>query len=215
MKGSFSIKRVIYRNILDSDYEIIKQLIGDAFSFAEFIKDKELLDIVLSGYLQDCILDSSFSKVAQIDNKIIGFILGNAKKDKNRISNCVNPLNFNNNEIDLIISNKENKNLLKEFSKITDAYKELINKKENTFQGCIQLFVVSGESRGLGVGKNLIKYLFDYMKSIDVKSLYLFTDTRCNYGFYDSQNFNKIDEKEIYFDSIGSSLNIFLYSYNF
>lgn len=209
------MKRVIYRNILDSDYEIIKQLIGDAFGFTEFIKDKELLDIVLSGYLQDCILDSSFSKVSQMDDKVIGFIFGNAKKDKNRISNCDKPLNFNNNEIDLMISNEENKNLLKEFSKITDTYKELIKKKENTFQGCIQLFVVYGESRGLGVGKNLIKYLFDYMKSMNVKSLYLFTDTRCNYGFYDSQNFNRIDEKEVYFDSIGSSLNIFLYSYNF
>ncbi|WP_270506088.1 GNAT family N-acetyltransferase [Paraclostridium sordellii] len=209
------MKRVIYRNILYSDYEIIKQLIGDAFGFTEFIKDKELLDIALSGYLQDCILDSSFSKVAQIDDKVIGFILGNAKKDKNRISNCGNPLNFNNNEIDLMISNEENKNLLKEFSKITDTYKELIKKKENTFQGCVQLFVVSEKSRGLGVGKNLIKHLFDYMKSMDVKSLYLFTDTRCNYGFYDSQNFNRIDEKEVYFDSIGSSLNIFLYSYNF
>ena len=215
MKGSFSMKRVIYRNIIDSDYEIIKQLIGDAFAFTEFIKDKELLDIVLSGYLQDCILDSSFSKVAQMDDKVIGFILGNAKKDKNHISNCGNPLNFNNNEIDLMISNEENKNLLKEFSKFTDTYKELIKKKENTFQSCIQLFVISRESRGLGVGKNLIKYLFDYMKSMDVKSLYLFTDTRCNYGFYDSQNFNRIDEKEVYFDSIGSSLNIFLYSYNF
>lgn len=209
------MKRVIYRNILYSDYEIIKQLIGDAFGFTEFIKDKELLDIALSGYLQDCILDSSFSKVAQIDDKVIGFILGNAKKDKNRISNCGNPLNFNNNEIDLMISNEENKNLLKEFSKFTDTYKELIKKKENTFQGCVQLFVVSEKSRGLGVGKNLIKHLFDYMKSMDVKSLYLFTDTRCNYGFYDSQNFNRIDEKEVYFDSIGSSLNIFLYSYNF
>ena len=125
-----------------------------------------------------------------MDDKVIGFILGNAKKDKNHISNCGNPLNFNNNEIDLMISNEENKNLLKEFSKFTDTYKELIKKKENTFQSCIQLFVVSRESRGLGVGKNLIKYLFDYMKSMDVKSLYLFTDTRCNYGFYDSPKTN-------------------------
>ncbi|QYE97989.1 GNAT family N-acetyltransferase [Paraclostridium sordellii] len=167
-------------------------MIGDAFGFTEFIKDKKLLDIVLSGYLQDCILDSSFSKVAQMDDKVISFILGNAKKDKNRISNYDNPLNFNNNEIDLMISNEE-----------------------NTSQGCIQLFVVSRESIGLGVGKNLIKHLFDYMKSMDVKSLYLFTHPRCNYGFYDSQNFNRIDEKEVYFDSIGASLNIFLYRYNF
>ena len=61
----------------------------------------------------------------------------------------------------------------------------------------------------------MIKYLSDYMKSMDVKSLYLFTDSRCNYGFYDSQNFNKLNEKEIYFNYVDAKLNVFLYGYNF
>jgi hypothetical protein len=60
-----------------------------------------------------------------------------------------------------------------------------------------------------------IKYLFSYMKSMGVESLYLYTDSRCNYGFYDSQNFKRLDEKEIYLNSIKSELNVFLYSFNF
>ena len=93
--------------------------------------------------------------------------------------------------------------------------KILIQGKKDGFQGCIQLFIVSKESRGLGVGKTLINHLSNYMKSMNVESIYLYTDSKCNYGFYDSQNFKHLNEKEIYFDSAQSKLNIFLYSYNF
>ncbi len=209
------MNKVIYRDLVTSDYKIIKELIGEAFGFSDFIKDKELLDIVLSGYLQECILNSSFSKVAQKNGKVIGFILGNAKNDKNRIISSSNPLDIDMNSIESIISNKENHTLLEEFLKIQTTYKEIIKGKEDQFQGCIQLFVVSKESRGLGVGKTLVKYLSDYMKSMNVKSLYLFTDSRCNYGFYDSQNFNKLNEKQVSFDSVNAKLDIFLYGYRF
>lgn len=209
------MNKVIYRDLVTSDYETIKELIGEAFGFSDFIKDKDLLDIVLSGYLQECILNSSFSKVAQKDGKVIGFILGNAKNDKNRIINSSNPLDINMNSIESIVSNKENRTLLEEFLKIQTTYKEIIKGKEDQFQGCIQLFVVSKESRGLGVGKTLVKYLSDYMKSMNVKSLYLFTDSRCNYGFYDSQNFNKLNEKQVSFDCVDAKLDIFLYGYKF
>ncbi|GAA0862518.1 GNAT family N-acetyltransferase [Paraclostridium tenue] len=207
--------KVIYRNLTETDYETMKEFIGEAFGFNEFVKDKKLLDILLGGYLKECLLESSFGKVAQKDNEVVGFILGSAKKDENRFKNCNNILNIDPNEIDLIINNNKNKELFKEFSKITDTYKELIKERENNFQGCIQLFIVSKKCRGLGIGKSLIGHLFNYMKNMDVKSLYLYTDTRCNYKFYDSQNFKRINEKEIYLKSFKTPLNVFLYGYNF
>lgn len=210
-----NMNKVIYRDIIKSDYETIKELIGEAFGFSDFIKDKQLLDIVLSGYLQECLLDSSFSKVAQKDDKVIGFILGSAKNDKTRISNSSDSFTFDNNAIELMMNIEENQILLKEFSKIPTTYQEIIKGKEDQFQGCIQLFVVSKESRGLGVGKTLVKYLSDYMNSMDVKSLYLFTDSRCNYGFYDSQNFKKLNEKEVCFNHVDAKLDVFLYGYDF
>ena len=77
------------------------------------------------------------------------------------------------------------------------------------------MFIVSKESRGLGIGKKLLSYLFEYMKSREVNSMYLYTDTRCNYKFYDSQNFKCLSEKELIFDSINEKLDVFLYGYKF
>ncbi|MEH7217384.1 GNAT family N-acetyltransferase, partial [Bacillus toyonensis] len=66
-----------------------------------------------------------------------------------------------------------NREFLKSFIQVKKTYKELIQGKEDQFQGCIQLFIVSEESRGLGVGKSLMNYLFQYMTDEDVTSLYL------------------------------------------
>lgn len=207
--------QVIYRSLVKEDYEAVKTLIGEAFGFNELIKDKKFLDSVLNIYLQGCILESSFSKVAEKNNKIIGIILGDSKRDKNRLKKAHNTLSFAYSMLKVLMANKENKKFIKEFAKVQDAYKELIKEKEDDFQGCIQLFIVSGESRGLGVGKALMNHLYNYMKSMDVESLYLYTDNRCNYGFYDSQNFKRINEKEICFDSMKEKLDVFLYCYDF
>lgn len=216
MKGfGITMNKVIYRDLVKEDYGIIKELIGEAFGFNEFIKNKKFLDLVLDSYMKDCLLDSSFSKVAEKDNKLIGFILGKAENDENILEEPNKTSNDENENLDLIMNNEENQMIMQELLKIKDTYNEIIKGKENNFQGAIQLFIVSKESRGLGVGKTLINHLFNYMKSRDVKSLYLYTDTRCNYGFYDSQNFKRINEKEITFTSLNSKLNVFLYSYDF
>lgn len=209
------MKNIVYRDLEKKDYNRIKELINNAFGFSEFIKDSNLLECILNIYLQGCLLDSSFSKVAVKDNVVIGIILGNAKNDKKHLRKLSNILSWVSSGTKLAFSSKENKNAIKEFSKVSQTYKEIIQGKEDDFQGSIQLFIVSEESRGLGVGKTLIKYLSNYMIDMKVNSIYLYTDTRCNYGFYDSQNFNRINEKEIYFDTIPSSLNIFLYGYKF
>lgn len=209
------MNKIIYRELLKDDYDKIKELINEAFGFGKIVKDKKFLDKVLTIYLDDCIVASSFSKVAIKNNEIIGIILGDCKNDNNKLKKFHNILSLVLNTIKLSFSSKENKLYLKEFSKITQTYKELISGKESNFQGCIQLFIVTEKCRGLGIGKALIKYTCDYMKTMNVKSIYLYTDTICNYGFYDSQNFKRLAEKEIYFNSLNSTLNVFLYGYTF
>ena len=212
------MEKVLYRNLIEEDYEVCKKLIGEAFGFNEFIKDDKFLNLMLESYLNECMLESSFSKVAIKDNSIIGLILGGADNDKARLKVNNNfKLDYEEEEIEHLMKNvsEENKNVIKELLSIKMVYDEIIKDKRDEFDGSIQLFIVSKESRGLGVGKELLNYLFDYMKGMDVKSLYLYTDTRCNYGFYDSQNFKRLIEKELYFDSIKTKLDVFLYGYCF
>ncbi|MGE7022446.1 GNAT family N-acetyltransferase [Solibacillus cecembensis] len=204
-----------YRELANKDHERVKEMIRDAFGFGEFIEDKKFLDSILNMYLHMCILDSSFSKVAVKDNKVIGIILGSAKKDKIRLPKSRSLLIMVSTLFKIMITSKKNKKLFKAFSKIQGIYKELIQGKQDSFQGCIQLFIVSEESRGLGVGKSLIADVSFYMQSMDVESMYLYTDTNCNYGFYDSQNFKRLNEKEIYMDAAKEKFTVFLYGYDF
>lgn len=207
--------KIIYRDLMQKDYDTIKKLIAEAFGFGEFIKDEVLLDTVTGFYLQECVDDSSFSKVAEKNNKVIGLILGKAKDDKISLKNIHNTTKIDETEIGKILADEKNRKVIKEFAKIQEVYKEIIKGREDKFEGCIQLFIVSKEARGFGIGKTLLNYLSEYMKSMNVSSLYLYTDTRCNYGFYDSQNFKRLAEKELAFDSINESINVFLYGYKF
>lgn len=209
------MSKIIYREIAKKDYNTIKELIGEAFGFNEFIKDKIFLDSILTSYLQDCILESSFSKVAEKDNKVIGIILGKANKDDTQLIKQHASLNSYSPKLKSIVEVKENKTVINELLQIKDTYAEIIEGRKDDFQGCIQLFIVSKESRGLGIGKVLVTHLFNYMKSMNVQSIYLYTDTRCNYGFYDNQKFKRLNEKEIYFDSLKEKLSVFLYGYEF
>ncbi|MGL5722462.1 MAG: GNAT family N-acetyltransferase, partial [Brevinema sp.] len=81
------------------------------------------------------------------------------------------------------------------------------------YQGYIKLFIVSKDSRGLGVGKKLLSYQLDYMNKMNVRSLYLYTDTICNFGFYDANNFQRVNQKE-YVDPFEQKLSVFLYQYD-
>ena len=209
------MNKVIYRELMKEDYKEVKNLICEAFGFSNFIKDKNILDIVTHFYLQECVSDSSFSKIAEMDNKVIGIILGKEKSDERTLHELNNKSLVSEKVLETIMVDEENRMMIKEFSRIQDTYKEIIKGKERDFDGCIQLFIVAKEARGLGIGKELLKYLFEYMKSLKVNSLYLYTDTRCNYGFYDSQNFERLVEKELRFDSINEKIDVFLYRYNF
>lgn len=204
---------IIYRELRPTDYERIKSLINEAFGFDDFIKDKKFLNEVLNIYLQDCIMASTFSKVAVKDHQVIGLILGQAKREKKRLIKSHNIFSLLSSMGKLLLTNKTNRQALKQFAHIQTVYKELIKGKEDTFGGCIQLFIVAKESRGLGIGKTLIAYLLGYMKQKQVSSLYLYTDTRCNYGFYDSHKFVRLAQKNITFKGFKDILGVYLYGY--
>lgn len=208
------MKNVIYRDIKKEDLKEIEELIRDSFRFGSLIHNKKLLDMITTLYLEETITESSFIKVAAKDDKALGVILCNATKDSTNYNHLFSHLKQENFPTTLPIKNNKDKNEINEFIKIKEAYYELLKGKETLFDSCINLFIVSKEARGLGIGKTLLSYSLQYMNSVGASSLYLFTDTRCNYGFYESHGFNRLDEKNVYIKTINSNIKTFLYSYS-
>ena len=81
--------------------------------------------------------------------------------------------------------------------------------------GVLHLFAVSSSCRGKGIGKMLFQSALNYMKQEKLKEFYLFTDTSCNYGFYEHQGMKRRLEKKHVFNIKGQQavMNFFIYDY--
>ena len=53
------------------------------------------------------------------------------------------------------------------------------------YKGELSFFAVSETCRGKGLGRKLSETLVDDMRSQNIPDFYLFTDTSCNYPFYE------------------------------
>lgn len=58
----------------------------------------------------------------------------------------------------------------------------------------VVLFIVDPEAQGLGVGGHLFDALMAYLRVNGAKRYFLFTDTSCNYGFYEHRGLKRVSE---------------------
>lgn len=207
---------IIYRELKKDDYETVKFLINEAFDFGNIISNIDVLNKCLNVYLRSCLSATTFSSVAVKDGKVIGLILGSSKNKNTLLNLFKHNIALILNVISLLFKPKKDKKYLKDYKKILKSYDELMENRKDDFQGCIELFIVSKECRGLGVGKKLVSTLMNYMKDNSVSNLYLYSDNICNYGFYDSQGFNQLDSRNVEMTNSNKPivLNVYLYSYD-
>lgn len=206
--------KITYRPIQKQDYDAIIKLICQAFGFHKYIDDPRILDHCLTIYLNTCLAETSFSSIAVQNGTVIGLILGHSKKDRPLVSptKCYTIALYH--AIALTLCSKKGRTLLSQFKKTGTVYKELSHSTALSFGGSVTLFIVSPQSQGLGVGKTLFTHLLAYMKSQEIKDFYLYTDTNCNYGFYDYNGFKRLASQTTSFFHHQVSLDMFLYGYH-
>ncbi|MGL5087389.1 MAG: GNAT family N-acetyltransferase [Clostridium sp.] len=209
--------KVIYREFKERDLEYIKNLFIDTWKIDKYITSKDIQDKVAAIYVNMCIDESTFSKVAVINNRVVGIILGNREGNKRIASRIKCRYKILVDIISIALTGGDDKNKFKEYGKISRAYKELINGREKDFNGSVVFLVLDKDCQGLGIGKQLMKYLKEYMEEKDAKSIYVYTDTKCNYKFYDSQGFDLVDNRilNMSMEENTNELDIYLYKYDF
>ena len=114
-----------------------------------------------------------------------------------------------------LYSSKEGRNVSKIFGNVNGIDKQLLNENNKTYPAELALFAVSSSCRGKGIGKMLFQSALNYMKQEKLKEFYLFTDTSCNYGFYEHQGMKRRLEKKHVFNIKGQQavMNFFIYDY--
>ena len=114
-----------------------------------------------------------------------------------------------------LYNSKEGRKISRMFGKIDDIDKQLLSECGNNYSGELSFFVISQKCRGKGLGRKLFQSAADYMKSENISKFYLFTDTSCNYPFYEHLGLLRRCEKKYTVDANGSKgdMTFFIYDY--
>lgn len=203
---------ITLREYRKEDFSALQDIIRKTWHYDDFSSPK-IAQNLARVFFSSCLTNSTYSRVAIDNGKPVGIILVN-NKEKHK---CPFGLRFQ--QITAIISlflSKEGRKVSKVFENVKCIDKELLKGCEIEYPAELSLFVVDSSCRGKGIGKQLFQLALDYMKEQKLDTFYLFTDTSCNYRFYELQGMIRKGEKNLTFNMKGQSakMNFFIYDYN-
>lgn len=211
------MENIKYRAIEEKDYNEVGEILNQAFGLFKYMPDEKMLENFKLQYVYSCLTEATYTSVAEKDGRVVGIIMGNAKSDYNVFSHFSYIFKTILYSLKMGWHGRKYKKQMKEYKKLHRIYHEFSKKHKNDFDGVLTLFAVDKDCQGLGVGKTLLKGLFEYLKKQNIKNIYLYTDTTCNYNFYEHRGFKRLEEQtlELTREEKNFQMDVFLYNYNF
>lgn len=206
-------KEIILREFQKEDTETIETIIKEAWHYHDFCSTKTACKLS-NVFLSSCLANQTYTQVAVLNKTPIGIIMA---KNIHEHTCCIK---YRLRQMFAIISlflSSEGRTVSKIFSSVSNIDKHFLEECKSNYQGEVAFFAVSASARKKGVGKMLFQAMLEYMKSQDISKFYLFTDTSCNYGFYEHQGMIRRCEKSKHFVVKGqkAKMTFFLYEYLF
>lgn len=204
-------KEILFREFKKEDSKVIEEIIIEAWKYNDLCSSK-IAHKMAKVFLSSCLTNQTYTQVALLNNEPIGVIM--AKDTKSH--KC--PLKYKIRQAKDIISlylSKEGRKTSKIFSNVSEIDKELLNECKKEYEGEVAFFAISSKARGNGIGKEMFGDMLKYMKSQNVNNFYLYTDTSCNYGFYEHQGMKRCAEKSQNFVINGQDAKMTFFIYDF
>lgn len=201
-------ENIIFRKIKKSDYKALEKIIKYTWNYDKFCSEK-VANSLSKLYLASCLTNQNFTCVAVKDDVPVGIIMGkNENKSQFNLLNLLHQF-FSIVEVFMTKEGRKVLSLLSCYETINNDLKANCGRK---FDGEVAFFAVDSEVRGFGIGKQLFLKFKEYMSKENIKTFYLFTDTTCNYGFYDSQGMKQLATKKHHLKLKKLDVDFFIYA---
>lgn len=209
------MENIKYRKIEKRDYLAVGEILNQSFGLFHYVSDKKTLGCFKLQYVYSCLAEATYTCVAEKDNKIVGVIMENAKTDYSVFKHILYLWKTIKYSLKMKYYSKKSNTRTDDYDKIHKIYHQFSKKHKGEFDGVLTLFAVDESCRGAGVGKTLLFGLLKYLEAKETKRIYLYTDTTCNYGFYEHMGFKRLEEEEITLKRDGKmfKMKVFLYDY--
>lgn len=201
--------KLSYREYQSSDAPYLADIIRKTWEYDRFCPP-DTAKRMAHLYLTNCLCGQSYTQVALKDNLPVGIIMARAKKQKPAGNYKLSRIRA---ELSMLC-HKEDRAVLKIFGGINSVDKELLKSRNIDYDGEIVFFALNENCRGTGIGKTLFTKAVGYLKEVQAKNFYLYTDSSCNYGFYEHQGMKRCGEKTCHVPvGIDNTMYFYLYEY--
>lgn len=200
------------REYQGEDFTVLTEIVRKTWHYDDF-SSPEIAKKLAQVFLTSCLTNYTFSRVAVKNNQPVGIILANNKKT-HKTSWRLKLQQYK--SIASLLLSKEGRRVSNIFKDVSQIDKKLLSEVNQDYPAELALFAVDSTAQGKGVGKKLFQEALNYLNEEQLPSFYLFTDTSCNYGFYEHSGMIRRNEKKHTFHMNDRKINMtfFIYDYN-
>ena len=205
------METIILREFQKSDRPALENIVRQTWKYDRFCTSKTAAKMA-KVYLNSCLMNQTFTRVAVIDQVPVGIIMGkNIEKHRCPFSLRIQWIK----SLLSLLLLKEGRKISKIFGSVQGIDKELLTSCQKDYKGELAFFAISEQCRGKGLGRKLFETVVDYMQSQNISEFYLFTDTSCNYPFYEHLGLTRQCEKKqvINVNEEKGDMTFFIYEY--
>lgn len=191
------------------DIPYLEEIVRKTWNYDRFASEKTAKRLA-KVFLTSCLTNQTFIRVAALGERSVGVIM--AKDSKSH--RC--PLGYRLRQIWQIFRlmiTKEGRQVSSIFRSVNDIDQILLQERKKAYQGELAFFAIGEECRGKGIGAKLFAEVREYMRQQGVENYYLYTDTSCNFGFYEHMGMQRCGEKKKIFEILGQQAEMQFYLY--
>lgn len=185
--------QISYRPYMPGDFEALSEIINMTWGHEKSYGPTTAARLS-NAYLRLCLTEQTFTQVALKDGKPIGVIMG---KDLRRPQKSLKLRLQARAALFILSLTAEGRRAGRFFEEVDQIYEKLLSGQSRHYEGELSFFAIHPDYRGLGIGGALYRRFLDYVKSGKIRYFYVFTDTTCNYGFYECQNMIRCGTEEV------------------
>lgn len=204
--------QVLLREFQPQDTDALADIIRITWGYDKF-GSYETACKLARAYLDLCLINQTYTQVALVDDIPVGIIMGkNISEHK-----CPVHLSMRQKQsMQDLCTTQEGRDAAAFYKTIGEINETMLKRCGKTYQGEVAFFVVNAQYRGLGIGGKLFDAMLSYMKQEEIHDFYLFTDTSCNFSFYEYKGMKRQQIIKHQFIVQGKSLefDFFLYDYH-
>lgn len=202
-----------YRHPQRRDKDKLVEIIDTAFNGHTYTDDGVLRRRLFSADYHYSLGSQDYAEVACIDGEVVGFITAKFNRSlptPSRVKHWILTALYG---LGIAWRSEEGRRLLKDQKQMIKAYKKLSKGTKRKFDVEVELFVVDVNTQGKGIGKGLFTRFIEVAKARKAQSFSLFTDTECNFGFYDAQGMKRYGAEECLIHKKGRTVPLEVYMY--